>query len=98
MPKRKVAERAVELVELVGPSGSIELELELAPGTASGFAGVRPAGCRWQARITIPGSKWRCLGTFDSKKEAAVQRALALHRNDVPPTPPLRASRTGAVT
>ena len=97
MPKRKVADRAVELVELAGPSGSIELELELAPGTSSGFAGVVRAGRKWQARINMKGIGWRCIGTFESPRDAAVQRALMIDNDDAPPTPPPRAPRTAAV-
>ena len=91
MPKRKRAERAVELFELMHGGA---LELELAPGTASGFAGVVPAGKKWQARINLTGIGWRCIGTFESPRDAAVQRALMVQNDDAPPTPPPRAPRT----
>ena len=42
MPKRKLEEQQVEIFEGEGVAGS--LELVLAPGTASGYAGVRPSG------------------------------------------------------
>ena len=48
MPKRKLEEQQVEIFEGEGVAGS--LELVLAPGTASGYAGVRPSGRMWLAR------------------------------------------------
>lgn len=91
MPKRKAAERTVELFELIHGAA---LELELAPGTASGFVGVVRAGKKWQARLSLPGRGWRPIGTFESEREAAVYRALLISTGDAPPTPPPRAPRT----
>ena len=55
--------------------------LPLAPGTQSGYLGVRPNKSKkrpWQAWIHIKGEKRRCLGSFAKKREAAVARAAAI--------------------
>ena len=47
--------------------------LPLAPGTRSGYLGVRPTKSKkrpWQAWIHIKGDKRRCLGSFEKKREA----------------------------
>ena len=52
--------------------------LPLAPGTQSGYLGVRPNKSKkrpWQAWIHIKGEKRRCLGSFAKRREAAVARA-----------------------
>ena len=57
------------------------LRLPLAPGTQSGYLGVRPNKSKkrpWQAWIHIKGEKRRCLGCFSKKREAAVARAAAI--------------------
>ena len=49
--------------------------LKLAPGTRSGYIGVRPNKSKrrpWQAWVHIKGEKRRCLGSFKSSQEAAV--------------------------
>jgi hypothetical protein len=55
--------------------------LPLAPGSQSGYLGVRPNKSKkrpWQAWIHIKGEKRRCLGSFAKKREAAVARAAAI--------------------
>ena len=55
--------------------------LKLAPGTRSGYLGVRPTKSKkrpWQAWVHIKGEKRRCLGSYKSAQDAAVQRAVAL--------------------
>ena len=53
MPKRKKADRQVEIFDGAGVSS--RLELVLAPGTVSGYAGVRPSGRKWSARCAGKG-------------------------------------------
>ena len=55
--------------------------LPLAPGTRSGYIGVRPTKSRkrpWQAWVHIKGEKRRCLGSFKDKTDAVVARAAAI--------------------
>ena len=71
-----------------GAGCSSGLQLELAPNNESGYAGVFPTtSSKWQAvvRVEREGEKVRRnVGTFDTKEEAAVQRALVLQgRADV---------------
>ena len=54
--------------------------LELAPGTRSGYVGVRRVKSEqnpWQAWLTLKGEKRRNVGVFSTEKEAAVARAAA---------------------
>ena len=67
-------EQQVEIFEGEGVAGS--LELVLAPGTASGYAGVRPSGRMWLVRHLV-GRSWRNIGSFHTAQAAAVQVALA---------------------
>ena len=97
MPRRKQAARAVEIFDGLGPAAG--LELELAPGTRTGYVGVSPVpGCagRWQFWLSIEGSK-RTGGSFASAQEAAIQRALMLSNDDLPDTPPKRKKRSKGV-
>ena len=66
-------------------TGQVEVcgvhRLPLAPGTQSGYLGVRPNKSKkrpWQAWIHIKGEKRRCLGSFAKRREAAVARAAAI--------------------
>ena len=55
--------------------------LPLAPGTRSGYVGVRPTKSKkspWQAWVHMKGEKRRCIGSFKDKREAAVARAAAI--------------------
>ena len=55
--------------------------LPLAPGTRSGYIGVRPSKSKkrpWQAWVHIKGEKRRCLGSFEKRTDAAVARAAAI--------------------
>lgn len=66
-----------------GLGASSGLELELAPRSESGFAGVFPTQSgKWQAvvRVEIDGQKVRRTvgSSFESAEAAAVQRALAI--------------------
>ena len=65
-----------------GAGCSTGLQFELAPTNESGFAGVFPTTSgRWQATVRVEreGKKVRRnVGSFDTKEEAALQRALAL--------------------
>ena len=65
-----------------GAGASHALQLELAPKSDSGYAGVYPTTSdKWQATIMVErrGKRVRRnVGTFSSTTEAAVQRALAL--------------------
>ena len=91
--RRKASSRVVEIFDGVGPSA--KLELELAPGTRSGYVGVNPSpgnSGHWQAWI-YSNSKKRGLGTFESAQEAAIMRALAQRSGDVPDSPPVRRKR-----
>ena len=54
--------------------------LELAPGTMSGYIGVRPNKSKkhpWQAWLSLRGEKRRNVGSFKSPRHAAVARAAA---------------------
>ena len=78
--RRKRDDLAYETFEGAGCSSG--LQLELAPGSESGYAGVFPTTSgRWQAtlRVEREGKKVRRnVGSFDLAQEAAVQRALAM--------------------
>jgi hypothetical protein len=74
---------ALEYEAFDGAGCSSGLQLELAPNSESGYAGVSgpTTSGRWQAfvRVEREGHKVRRnVGSFDSAQEAAVQRALAL--------------------
>jgi hypothetical protein len=63
-------------VEVVGVHS-----LPLAPGTLSGYVGVRLNNSKkrpWQAWVHIKGEKRRCIGSFEDETEAAVARAAAI--------------------
>ena len=54
--------------------------LELAPGTRSGYIGVRPTNSKkrpWQAWVALKGEKRRNVGSYKTPQEAAVARAAA---------------------
>ena len=54
--------------------------LELAPGTKSGYVGVRPSTSHknpWQAWVSLKGEKRRNVGSFKTPRDAAVARAAA---------------------
>jgi hypothetical protein len=79
--RRKRDDLAYETFD--GSGCSTGLQLELAPKNESGYAGVFPTrtSSRWQATIRVEreGKKVRRnVGTFGTKEEAAVQRALAI--------------------
>jgi hypothetical protein len=78
--RRKRDDLAYETFDGAGCSSGIQLEL--APGRESGYAGVCPTTSgRWQAtlRVEREGKKVRRnVGSFDLAQEAAVQRALAM--------------------
>ena len=77
--RRKEADKA--FLTFDGAGCSRGLQLELAPKNASGFAGVFASGSRWQAVIRgdREGKKARLtVGNFDTVKQAALQRALAI--------------------
>ena len=96
MPKRKKADQQVEIFDGAGVSRG--LELVLAPGTASGYSGVRPSGSKWAARYAVEGCcKWRYIGTFDSPQEAAVQVALVTRGDYSVASPPPRKPPTRGV-
>lgn len=57
------------------PTSFAGLALAMAPGTESGYKGVAKNGKGWKARKGPKDSR-RCLGTFESKLEAAVSLAL----------------------
>jgi hypothetical protein len=71
--------------------------LKLAPGSRSGYIGVRPNKSKarpWQAWVHIKGEKRRCLGSFKSPHAAAVQRAVTLAcGTDSLPSPRKQAPR-----
>eukprot|EP00966_Prymnesium_polylepis_P137009 3166061-Prymnesium_polylepis.1 len=75
MGRRKREDREYETYEGAGASAS--LRLELAPGSRSGYVGVRRSGQKWMARFHVGASKWRYIGTYETPQEAAVQVALA---------------------
>ena len=55
--------------------------LRLAPGTKSGYLGVRQTKSTknpWQPWVHLKGEKRRCLGSFRTPQQAAVARARAL--------------------
>jgi len=54
--------------------------LQLAPGTKSGYTGVRPCKSKknpWQAWLSLKGEKRRNVGSFKTPRDAAVARAAA---------------------
>ena len=54
--------------------------LELAPGTRSGYVGVRQTKSKkrpWQSWLALKGEKRRNVGSFTTPQEAAVARAAA---------------------
>ena len=73
---------ALEFEAFEGAGCSSGLQLELALGSDSGYAGVFPTTSgRWQATVRVErmGKKVRRnVGSFDNAQLAAVQRALAL--------------------
>ena len=88
--------------ETLGGAGcSSGLQLELAPNNESGYAGVFPtASSRWQATIRVEREEkkvQRNVGTFDTKGEAAEQRALAIAGYGDVASPALRAVRSKGV-
>lgn len=72
-------------------------KLLLAPGTKSGYVGVRATKsnkCPWQAWVHIKGERRRCLGSFKYRRDAAVARAAALACGpETLPSPRKQASR-----
>ena len=78
--RRKRDALAYETFEGAGCSSGLQLELAL--GNDSGYAGVFPTTSgRWQATVRVEreGKKVRRnVGSFNLAQEAAVQRALAL--------------------
>ena len=80
-----------------GAGCSTGLQFELAPTNESGFAGVFPTTSgRWQATVRVEreGKKVRRnVGSFDTKEEAALQRALALKGTVDVLSPAARAAR-----
>lgn len=89
--------------EVEGEEGTEQVEvfgvhrLPLAPGTQSGYRGVRPNKSKkrpWQAWVHIKGEKRRCLGSFETEREAAVARAAAISCGvESLPSPRKQASR-----
>ena len=95
--RRKQADKTFEFFHGIGPSA--DLELELAPGTHSGYVGVSPeprGTGRFQAWVFYSGKK-RIVGSFESTHEAAIQRALALRNENIPDSPPPRKQRVGTM-
>ena len=94
--RRKRDELAYETFDGAGCSSG--LQLELAPGSDSGYAGVFPTtSSKWQATIRVEreGKKVRRnVGSFETKGEAAVQRALAIAGYIDVASPALRAMRS----
>ena len=97
--RRKRDELAYETFD--GSGCSTGLQLELAPKNESGYAGVFPTtSSRWQATIRVEreGKKVRRnVGTFGTKEEAAVQRALAVAGYGDVASPALRVARSKGV-
>ena len=97
--RRKRDDLAYETFD--GSGCSTGLQLELAPNNESGYAGVFPTtSSRWQATIRVEreGKKVRRnVGTFGTKEEAAVQRALAVAGFGDVASPALRAARSKGV-
>jgi hypothetical protein len=93
---RTKAPKGDEAFKLVLDDDETELRLRLAPGTASGFYGVKKARKMWQATIYVSGKAvpQRDLGSFTRAIDAAVAVARAKRDNFIPPTPPKdRATR-----
>ena len=93
--RRKRDDLAYETFEGAGCSSG--LQLELASGNDSGYAGVFPTTSgRWQATVRVEreGKKVRRnVGSFNLAQEAAVQRALALQGYTDVLSPAPRAGR-----
>ena len=89
---------ALEFETFNGAGCSCGLKLELAAGNESGYAGVFPTtSSKWQAviRVEREGKKVRRnVGSFETKENAAVQRALALQGSVGVQSPAHRAERT----
>ena len=81
-----------------GAGCSSELQFELAPKNESGYAGVFPTTSgKWQATVRVEreGKKVRRnVGSYDTKEEAALQRALALQGTVDVSSPAARAARS----
>jgi hypothetical protein len=81
-----------------GAGCSSGLQLELAPKNESGYAGVFPTTSgKWQATVRVEreGKKVRRnVGSYDTKEEAALQRALALQGTVDVSSPAARAARS----
>ena len=94
--RRKRDDLAYETFEGAGCSSG--LQLELASGNDSGYAGVFPTTSgRWQATVRVEreGKKVRRnVGSFNLAQEAAVQRALALQGYTDVLSPAPRAGRS----
>ena len=76
---RTKAPKGDEAFKLVLDEDETELRLQLAPGTASGFYGVKKARKMWQATIYVSGKAvpQRDLGSFTRAIDAAVAVARA---------------------
>ena len=85
---RTKAPKGDEAFKLVLDEDETELRLQLAPGTASGFYGVKKARKMWQATIYVSGKAvpQRDLGSFTRAIDAAVAVARAKRDNFIPPT------------
>ena len=81
-----------------GAGCSSGLQFELAPKNESGYAGVFPTTSgKWQATVRVEreGKKVRRnVGSYDTKEEAALQRALALQGTVDVSSPAARAARS----
>ena len=79
-------------IEVFGVHG-----LELAPGTKSGYIGVRRCKSKkhpWQAWLSLKGEKRRNVGSFKKPRDAAVARAAAKASGaDLLPSPRKQAPR-----
>ena len=94
--RRKRDDLAYETFDGTGCSSG--LQLELAPNNESGYAGVfLTTSGRWQATVRVErdGKKVRRnVGSYDTKVEAALQRALALQGTVDVCSPAARAARS----
>ena len=97
--RRKRDDLAYETFDGAGCSSGLQLELAL--NNESGYAGVfLTTSSRWQATIRVEreGKKVRRnVGTFGTKEEAAVQRALAVAGFGDVASPAVRAARSKGV-
>ena len=94
--RRKRDDLAYETFDGTGCSSG--LQFELAPNNESGYAGVfLTTSGRWQATVRVErdGKKVRRnVGSYDTKEEAALQRALALQGTVDVCSPAARAARS----